>query len=76
MNNNNKAVRTTMSIRPSVKAKAEQIMALRDISDFSSLVDQLIREEHERRGLPLPPNVILSHAVQKPKARLATRKRS
>lgn len=48
-----KSVRTTISITPSVYAKAQDIMKVRDFSDFSGLLHQLIREEWERRRGPV-----------------------
>lgn len=44
-----KAVRTTISITPSIYQKAVEVMRVRDFADFSGMLHQLIREEYERR---------------------------
>ena len=44
-----KALRTTISITPSILRKAEEVMNARSFSDFSGMLHQLIREEYERR---------------------------
>lgn len=45
-----RAFRTTLSFAPSLYAKARRVMEARDFSDFSSFVQQLIREEWDRRS--------------------------
>lgn len=42
-----------MSIHPSIEAAAEQLMVARKFSSMSSMVEQLIREEYERRVEPM-----------------------
>jgi len=45
--------RVNMSIHPSIEAAAEQLMIARKFSSMSSMVEQLIREEYERRVEPM-----------------------
>lgn len=45
-----KAFRTTLSFAPAVYAKARKVMEARDFNDFSGFIQQLIREEWERRN--------------------------
>lgn len=49
-----KAIRTTMSFSRGILDKAQRVMDARDFTDFSGFIQQLIREEWERRGLPEP----------------------
>jgi metal-responsive CopG/Arc/MetJ family transcriptional regulator len=46
------AKRTTITISEALYAKAEELMRLRDFGDFSGFIQQLIREEYERRHGP------------------------
>jgi len=42
-----------MSIHPSIEETAERLMAARKFSSMSAFVEQLIREEYERRVEPM-----------------------
>jgi hypothetical protein len=44
--------RTNISIRESLYEKARDLMQIRDFDNFSAFLEQLIREEHERRHGP------------------------
>lgn len=63
-----KAVNLTIS--EEIRARAERTMAARGFSSFSAYVEQLIREEYERRGLDkvaiLNESIALSPAIAKP----------
>lgn len=48
--NSGGSFRTTISIPSTIYAKAQSIMKARDFSDFSGFLQQLIREEWERRA--------------------------
>lgn len=41
--------RTNLTIDPKVFALAQEVMRLRHFSDFSGFIEQIIREEHERK---------------------------
>jgi len=41
--------RTTITLPKSLRAQAEELMKLRQFTDFSGFLQTLIREEHERR---------------------------
>lgn len=41
--------RTTITINPAIREKAEQLMRARSFSDFSGFIAQLIRDEYDRR---------------------------
>jgi hypothetical protein len=49
--------RTNLTINPNLFEEAQKLMSLRNFDDFSSFVEQLIREELERRQGPktMPP---------------------
>ena len=44
--------RTNITVEESLYAKAQAVMEARDFSDFSGFLEQLIREEWERRNGP------------------------
>ena len=62
-----KSKRTTISLPEPVFVKAQALMQARDFTDFSSLIAQLIREEHERRAGPSQVEAVpFPHAAEKP----------
>jgi hypothetical protein len=46
-------IRTTITLPDAIKKKAEAIMEARDFGDLSGFLQQLIREEYERRHGPI-----------------------
>jgi len=46
-------IRRNITINPEIAALAEALMKLRKFDDFSGFVEQLIREEYERRTGPV-----------------------
>ena|SRR5688572_2930416 len=49
---------TNLTISQDIKDRAGRIMAFKGFSSFSTFVEQLIREEHDRRFPPAPPDTL------------------
>jgi hypothetical protein len=45
--------RINISMDPGIRALADEVMAARRFGDFSGFIEQLIREEYERRAGPM-----------------------
>jgi hypothetical protein len=50
--------RINISMDPGIRALADEVMAARRFGDFSGFIEQLIREEFERRTGPMQISVL------------------